>query len=176
MVSGLEVMANLQLFCCIRSRTRGVGPVEEKKGDEGIGSSALQEKAERAGPVQPQEETSERKPQCLKEGCQENEARLFLVGLSNRTSGQRLLHRKFDLNMSRNFFNVWVTEPWNRLSKAMSILPHQRCSRAVWTQSCAMSSRITLLEEESWPRWPAVDPFLSHSVILWFCLCTHVCF
>jgi len=47
---------------------------------------------------------------CLKGGCQED-------GASDRTRGNRhkLKHRKFLLNMRKNFFTLRVTEHWNRL-------------------------------------------------------------
>jgi len=38
---------------------------------------------------------------------------------SNRTrdNGHELKHRKFRLNMRKNFFTLRVTEPWNRLPR-----------------------------------------------------------
>ncbi|KAJ7405187.1 hypothetical protein WISP_141526 [Willisornis vidua] len=58
----------------------------------------------------------------LKQGCQETGAKLFLVVLSNRTRGnrQKLMDRKFHLNMRKNFFTVGVTAHWNRLLKVES--------------------------------------------------------
>lgn len=51
-------------------------------------------------------------------GCQEDGPRLLSSGPSNRARGnrQKLMHRKFYLNIKKNFF-TGVTMHWNRLPK-----------------------------------------------------------
>lgn len=50
-------------------------------------------------------------------------ARLCLVLPSSRTRGQKLIHRKFYLNMRKSFFTVWMTQHWNRFPTEIVEIP-----------------------------------------------------
>ncbi|KAJ7409036.1 hypothetical protein BTVI_58141 [Pitangus sulphuratus] len=86
----------------------------------------------------------------LKGGFREDGTRLFSVVPSNRTrgNGRKRMNRKFHLNMRMNFSTVQVTMHCNRLPREVVESPSPEIFRNLWTDSCAMGSRLILLEQE----------------------------
>ena len=132
-------------------------------------------KAERAGTVQPAEETAQGDPtdvyEGLKGGCKEDRARLCSVVPRDRTrnNGHKLKHRTFPLNMRKHFFTVRVIKHWHRSPREMVESP----SLSIFKSHLAMGWGNQL----GWPclslgwglnRWPSeVSSSLNHSVIPW---------
>jgi len=90
----------------------------------------------------------------LKGGYQEDGAKLFTVVPSNRTRGNRhkLKHRKFRLNMRKNFFPVRVTEHWNRLPREAVDSPSLEIFKTRLDKVLCSLLYMTLLRQRVWTR------------------------
>lgn len=118
----------------------------------------------------PEEETTEgglnNSYKYFKDWCQEDGVRFFPVVPWDRTWGNRLKLkcRKFNLNVRKNFFTVWVTEHWYRLPKeGVELL--WRYSKPLGTWPCP--GEPDLPEGLDWSPGVLSNPYQSS--VLWFC-------
>jgi len=91
----------------------------------------------------------------LKCGCQQDGTRLSSAVPSDRTrsSGHKLKHRKFHLNMRKNFFTLSVTEQWNRLPREVVESPSLKILKTRLDVFLCNLLSVNVLQQGGWTRW-----------------------
>lgn len=96
---------------------------------------------------------------------------LVVPGSRMRGSRYKLNHRKFYLNMRKNFLTVMVIERRNRLPREVVDSPSLEILKSCIGTVLSNVVGETLLGQGGWARWPPVVPSsLNRSVSLWFYL------
>ena len=89
-------------------------------------------------------------------------------GAQRQDKGHKLKHRKFRLNMRKNFFTLRVTEPWNRLPREAVESPSLEIFKTCLEKVLCSLLWVTLLRQ----GYGLGDPQRSFPTpdILWFCV------
>jgi len=69
-----------------------------------------------------------------------------------RSNGHKMKHRKFHLNMRKNFFTLWVTEHWNRLPREVVESPSLEIFKIRLDKVLCSLLQVTLLWQGGWTR------------------------